>query len=524
MLGFVLKSMLTEQYSSPCEWIPMTRSPLLRLGTLAAVVLASATLSGCVGGGGGGAAGFDAVQSATIQIEAEGTFADPEDGQSEEQAGRGSGFFLSADGLALTNNHVVVGAATTKVRVGGGDEEYDARILGSSECLDLAVIQVDGDHFPFLQWQKGDITTGEEVYAAGFPLGDPEFTLTKGIVSKNDTGGQSNWASIDHVIEHDAKIRPGNSGGPLVNAQGQVVGVNYASNAEFDSNFAIHRDEAQDVLQQLIDGENPLSLGVNAQALPLDDNGDPIGVWVSSVRAGSPADAAGILPGDVLMRLAGKTLATEGTLEEYCDVIRSQGTDATIDVDVYRPSEDALYRGQFNGKELEAVTVPGIGNSSTGTDDGREYTTITDDSGALSVEVPADWTDVDGAPFTGIGGHEFLDVRASPNLQQYSESWGVSGVTVSAAPMADDLTPEAIFASYGELTAQCTPSKTDAYSDGVYDGQYSYFTGCGGASDFVIVAAYPSDRSYVIIVTVAVASEADLPAIERVMGSFAAGL
>jgi serine protease Do len=495
-----------------------------RIAALTSLVILTGSLAACSGGGGGtssGATDFSGVQSATIQIESDGTFANPENGQSEEQAGLGSGFFISSDGLALTNNHVVVGAGTMKVRVGGEDTEYNAEILGSSECLDLAVIKVDGTGFPFLGWQKGDIATGEEVYAAGFPLGDPEFTLTKGIVSKNDTPGQSAWASIDHIIEHDAKIRPGNSGGPLVNTSGEVVGVNYASVGEIDSNFAIHRDEAKKVVQKLIDGDDVQSLGVNAQALPLDDEGEPLGVWVSSVKAGSPADAAGILPGDVLMRMAGKSLAAEGTLEEYCDVIQTQGTDGTIDVDVYRPAEDALYRGQFNGKPLEAVTVPGIGQQSGGNDD-RAYTTITDDSGVLSVEVPADWTDVDGSSFTGINGHEFIDVRASTDLQQFSESWGTSGVTVSAAPMADDLTPQAVFDSMTDLTSQCTPSSSDVYSDGVYEGQFQYFSACGGVSDYVVVAAYPSDKSYVIIVTVAIASEADLPAIEHVMGSFAA--
>ncbi|SDZ08614.1 S1C family serine protease [Herbiconiux ginsengi] len=503
----------------------MSRSVPIRAAVAASVLLATGTLAGCAGGGGGGAggaAGFDGVQSATIQIESEGTFANPDDGQTSEEAGLGSGFFISADGLALTNNHVVAGAGTTKVHVGGGDEEYSAEILGSSECLDLAVIKVDGTGFPFLDWQKGDITTGEEVYAAGFPLGDPEFTLTKGIVSKNDTAGQTAWASIDHIVEHDAKIRPGNSGGPLVNASGQVVGVNYASVAELDSNFAIHRDEAQKVLKKLMAGEDVLSLGVNAQALPLDDDGAPLGVWVSSVKAGSPADAAGILPGDVLTRMAGTTLAADGSLEEYCDVIKTQGVDGTIDVDVYRPSEDTFYRGQFNGKELAAVTVPGIGAHTGGGADDRQYVTVGDDSGVLSVEVPADWTDVDGAPFEGIGGHQFIDVRASTNLQQFSESWGTSGVTVSAAEMADDLTPQAIFDSYAGLTAQCTPASADAYSDGVYEGQYQYFSQCGGQSDYVIVVAYPDDQSYVLVVTVAIASDADLPAIEHVMGSFAA--
>ncbi|MFB2581761.1 S1C family serine protease [Herbiconiux sp. P15] len=496
----------------------MSRSP--RGPAVIGIALVSGlVLTACSGGGSGGAAGFDQVQSATIRIEAEGTFADPEDGQSAEQAGTGSGFFISSDGLAVTNNHVVAGAGTMKVQVGGEETGYDAEILGTSECLDLAVVRVDGEGFPFLTWQKGEITTGEQVYAAGFPLGDPDFTLTQGIVSKNDTGGETAWASLDHVIEHDAKIRPGNSGGPLVNAQGEVVGVNYASVGELDSNFAIHRDEARKILEQLIAGDDVQSLGINAQGLAPQEDG-PLGVWVSSVKAGSAADTAGILPGDLLVRMAGTTLATEGTLEEYCDVIRTQGADGTIDVDVYRPSEDALYRGQFNGKALEPVTIPGVGSAS-GSDD-REYVTVTDDSGVLSVDVPAEWADVDGSSFTGINGHEFLDVRASTDLAQFEDSWGVSGVTVSAAAAADDLTPEAIFSSLSSLTSQCTPVEEDAYSDGVYEGRYQYFTACGGLSDYVIVAAQPADGSFVILVTVAIASEADLPAIEQVMGSFAA--
>ncbi|MFB2556704.1 S1C family serine protease [Herbiconiux liangxiaofengii] len=487
-------------------------------GSSLVILLAASGLAGCSAGG--GPASFDGVQAATLQIEAEGTFADPENGQSEEQSGSGSGFFISSDGLAVTNNHVVAGAGTISVRVGGdASKEYDARVLGSSECLDIAVIQVDGENFPFLGWQKGEITTGEQVYAAGFPLGDPDFTLTQGIVSKNDTAGESAWASLDHIIEHDAKIRPGNSGGPLVNAKGEVVGINYASIGELDYNFAIHRDEAQAVLDELIAGDSVESLGVNAQALPLDDQGEPMGVWVSSVAAGSAADGAGILPGDQLLRMAGTTLAAEGTLEEYCDVVTTQGSDKTIDVDVYRPSDDTFYRGQFNGTTLAAVVVPGAG-ASAGTDD-REYTTIADDTGVLSVDVPVDWADVDGASFTGPAGKEFIDVRASTDLQAFADSWGTSGVTVSAAEAAPELTPEAIFASFGSLTAQCTPKEADAYSDGVYTGQYQYFTGCGGQSDFVIVVAQPADASFVVVVSVAIASTADLPAIEHVMGSFA---
>ena len=168
------------------------------------------------------------VKSAVVQIEAQGTFVDPEGEYSG--AGRGSGFIIDPSGLAITNNHVVSGAALLKVWVGGDtSKSYNAQILAVSECSDLALIDIDGDGFPYLEWYPDSITVGLEVYAAGFPLGDPEFTLTKGIVSKEQADGESSWSSVNQVIEHDATINPGNSGGPLVTSDGQIVGVNYAS-------------------------------------------------------------------------------------------------------------------------------------------------------------------------------------------------------------------------------------------------------------------------------------------------------
>ena len=127
-------------------------------------------------------------------------------------AGSGSGFIIDPEGIAVTNNHVVTGAAALEVFVDGSDAPVNA-VLGVSECADLAVIDLDGGDYPFLDWYDGEIEPGLEVRAAGFPLGDPEYTLTQGIVSKADADGESSWASVDSVIEHDASIQPGNSGG-----------------------------------------------------------------------------------------------------------------------------------------------------------------------------------------------------------------------------------------------------------------------------------------------------------------------
>ena len=165
-----------------------------------------------------------------MQIVAQGTFRDPEIGFSDG-SGLGSGFIISPDGLAVTNNHVVAGAATLEVYIGGElDDSYNATIVGVSECNDLALIDINANEdLPYLEWHDGPIAAGLDVYAAGYPLGDPEFTLTRGIVAKAEAGGDiTGTSSIDHTIEHDANIQPGNSGGPLVGSDGKVVAVNYA--------------------------------------------------------------------------------------------------------------------------------------------------------------------------------------------------------------------------------------------------------------------------------------------------------
>lgn len=192
------------------------------------------------------------VKKATIQIEAQGTFVDPQVGTVYNAAGRGTGFVIDPSGIAVTNNHVVTGAALIKVWVGGESEPRNAKILGVSECWDLAVIDIEGDSgYSYLEFHAGDVSPGLEVYAAGFPLGDPEYTLTKGIVSKARAGGETNWASVPAVIEHDARIRPGNSGGPLVDSDGKVVGINYAGNDQFDLNYAILGKDAISTIDQL---------------------------------------------------------------------------------------------------------------------------------------------------------------------------------------------------------------------------------------------------------------------------------
>ncbi|MET0325234.1 MAG: trypsin-like peptidase domain-containing protein, partial [Ilumatobacteraceae bacterium] len=255
-----------------------------------------------------GISGYDGVQPAVIQIVARGTFRDPEVGFSDG-SGLGSGFIISPDGLAVTNNHVVAGAATLEVYVGGElDDSYNATILGVSECNDLALIDINGpDDLPYLQWHNDAIEAGLDVYAAGYPLGDPEFTLTRGIVAKAEAGGDlTGTSSIDHTIEHDANIQPGNSGGPLVDASGKVVAVNYAGGASATTTaqfYGIASDLAQPVIEKLQSGDFE-SLGINGWAV-YDDTLGISGIWVAGVTPGSPAAQAEIMPGDIVTSMNG---------------------------------------------------------------------------------------------------------------------------------------------------------------------------------------------------------------------------
>ena len=327
------------------------------------------------------------VQKAVIQIESEGTFLDPEFGLQVNSAGRGSGFIIDPSGIAVTNNHVVTGAALVKVWVNGESEYRNARVLAYSECSDLAVIKIDGSDFSYLDWYDGEITAGMEIYLAGYPLGEPEFSLTKGIISKTNTSGDTSWTSISGgVLGHDATGNPGNSGGPLVTPDGKVVGIHFASRKDANQYFAISEETAKSVIPQLEKGKNLDSIGVNGSVVSNED-GSITGVWVASVASGSPADEAGLKAGDIITQLEGLVVGTDGTMADYCSVIRTHDADATLSMTVLRWSSGEILEGQLNGREL-AVTgnfngananSTGSSSSSGGTSSGSAEAYFTDE-------------------------------------------------------------------------------------------------------------------------------------------------
>lgn len=304
------------------------------------------------------------VKSAIIQIESQGTFIDPEFGLVMNGAGRGSGFIIDPEGVAVTNNHVVTGAALLKVWVGGEEEPRNARVVAVSECSDLAVIDIDGGGYNYMQWYDGPIDVGMDIYVAGFPLGDPEYTLTRGVISKARADGETAWASVDSVIEYDATTNPGNSGGPVVSPDGKVIGIHYAGNAETRQAYGISENIAVQVVEKLQTGENVESVGINGQAVGTED-GSLTGIWVSSVQSGSPADKAGVQAGDIITSMENLVLATDGTMADYCDILRSHQPTDTFNLEILRWANGEVLTGQLNGRELEVAGTFGTDPGTT---------------------------------------------------------------------------------------------------------------------------------------------------------------
>jgi serine protease Do len=206
------------------------------------------------------------LPEAVVQIEADTRFRDPVDGWVEGR-GFGSGFIIDPSGIVLTNHHVVDELDTVTAFVGPDRIEHQGQVVATAECSDLAVVQLEGDGFAWLDWHEGPIEPGLPVYAAGFPRGDPVFTLTGGIVSRATGVISEDWAWVQHSIEHDANILGGSSGGPVVTNDARVIAINYAAYDAERRSIAISREEVLPVLPDLLAGRPVASLGIDGTAM-----------------------------------------------------------------------------------------------------------------------------------------------------------------------------------------------------------------------------------------------------------------
>jgi putative serine protease PepD len=233
---------------------------------------------------------------------------------SDVQLGRavGTGVIVSADGEVLTNAHVVDGASTIHVRLAGETEPIDATVVASDKGNDLALLRIDRTGLtPVTFAPTSDVALGDEVLAIGFALdldGDP--TVTLGIVSAVDRTIITDEGALDGLIQTDAAISSGNSGGPLVDADGRIVGINTAvargdaTTAASNVGFAISSDEVLGVLDALRAAKDGQPRDEGFLGVSLDDRVDGgQGALITDVTADSPAGDAGIEDGDVVVAI-----------------------------------------------------------------------------------------------------------------------------------------------------------------------------------------------------------------------------
>ena len=281
--------------------------------------------------------------------------------------GAGSGIVLSADGLVLTNAHVVGGLGEITVVLADGSE-HTATLVGSSPADDMAVVQVQGvdDLVPAELGSSDDLQVGEEVIAIGNALnlgGQP--TVTRGIVSAKDRDLTAQGVQLEGLIQTDAAINPGNSGGPLVDAAGQVVGMNTAIVADAQNlGFSIAIDRARPIIEQLERGEGAITpdqafLGVmttdvrtltDAQRERFEVDAER-GALVTEVVPDSAAEEAGLEVGDVIVSIDGDEIAQATEVraaildkepgDEVELGIEREGEEETLEVTLGRRGDDA---------------------------------------------------------------------------------------------------------------------------------------------------------------------------------------
>ncbi|MGD8899373.1 MAG: trypsin-like peptidase domain-containing protein, partial [Desulfobacterales bacterium] len=243
-----------------------------------------------------------------------------------KQRSLGSGFIIDREGHIVTNNHVIEGADEITVRL-SNDKEFDAEIVGRDPNTDLALIKIKGakDLVPLKMGDSDQLAVGSWVVAMGSPFG-LEQTVTAGIVSAK--GRVIGSGPYDDFIQTDASINPGNSGGPLLNMNGEVVGINTAIVAQGQGiGFAIPVNLAQGIIRQLEESGAVTRgwLGVGIQDLTPElaeyyGIEDKKGVLVAKVFEGDPADRAGIKANDIIIAVDGKPIKTSreltGTIAE----------------------------------------------------------------------------------------------------------------------------------------------------------------------------------------------------------------
>jgi serine protease Do len=338
-------------------------------------------------------------------------------GQEFEMPGSGSGFVVSADGYVMTNNHVVVDANEIHVQLPGYEEPFDAEVIGVDPATDLAVLKIESkEPLPHLQFGDSDqVKVGAWAIAIGNPLGQLAGSITVGIVSakgRSDLRIQGGTPRYQDFIQTDAAINFGNSGGPLVDIHGRVIGVNTAINASGQNiGFAIPINLAARVHEQLVRfgrvSRGYLGVQMNeinprlAEARDLDIRH---GVEVVEVVANTPAERAGLRPGDIIVGFDGAEIQTSNELAfKVADTpvgnsamvrVYRDGKFKELEVTLAEYDEDAVVATTGGGGDVRGERWLGILAASLDDPNPRVQRILStfdirDESGALVVDVSA---------------------------------------------------------------------------------------------------------------------------------------
>ncbi len=292
------------------------------------------------------------------------------------ERGLGSGVIVSSDGSILTNHHVVDGAEKITVLM-SDNKSFDAKIVGSDQPSDLAVLKIEGENLPFLTLGNSDsVRVGDIVLAIGNPLGIGQ-TVTAGIISaKGRRTGLSDGQSFEDFLQTDAPINRGNSGGALVNLNGELIGINSqilsggAGGGNIGIAFSIPSNMAKSVMEQLIkDGKVRRGmLGINiqnvtdelAKSLDLEARS---GVIVSNVRSGSAADKAGVKRNDLIVAINGEKIEDSNVLRNK---VASSLPGSEIKVSVMRDGKQVDLTATLDEFKIDAEKSPGAPGNEDG--------------------------------------------------------------------------------------------------------------------------------------------------------------
>jgi len=285
--------------------------------------------------------------------------------------GQGSGVLVSNNGVILTNNHVVNGYKIITVITNDG-EEYEGRLLGADPQTDLAVVKIEAENTPFLPLgDSSKLRIAEPVIAIGNPFGF-KATVTKGVISAT---GRSNLdiVPVEDFIQTDAAINRGNSGGPLMNERGEIIGINTAiasnnSGTSIGIGLAIPSDMAKEVLDQILAGGKVLRgfLGVDLQPMTQElakafGLEKPQGAILADVTSGSAAEKAGLQRGDVVLTLNGKPVESKSSLRTH---IAMMAPGAQIQLGIKRGESlltvPVILGTRPDGDKVAAQTTPSI--------------------------------------------------------------------------------------------------------------------------------------------------------------------